>query len=264
MSHSREAPTYVDAFVFPTNGARLLRKRDAREREREREREKTDFFSGPHLKKARTSTPRTNTFRRYIFKSPEPWDTWRYGDESKMPCCFQLLECDIERSHKYYNHFECEHKLEDNNYKYTLEVDDAIFDTCEEIRDELDSVFGCGDCDSDSSKYSEVTSLPTPEPTPAPTPTFAPTNIDDKCFLSCCDTLSGLENLREWGNFTKIEGGADCCSNRCSYTDGAYFIQYWSNKFYLTKTEPCADDDASLSYTDVFTEAQVQAACQDS
>ncbi|KAH8052267.1 hypothetical protein JL722_10368 [Aureococcus anophagefferens] len=79
---------------------------------------------------------------------PAPLFLWEFGDKNKMPCCFQLFECDIERKFKYYDHFECDKSLEDdkNSYQYNLEVGSTTFQECNDIRRELNNTFGCGDC----------------------------------------------------------------------------------------------------------------------
>lgn len=86
----------------------------------------------------------------YVLEDPPAplFTTWNYGDKNKIPCCFQLFECDIERKYKYYNHFECSKDLYDhkNSYQYNLQVGDSNFQTCPAIRSELDATFGCGDC----------------------------------------------------------------------------------------------------------------------
>jgi rhomboid-related protein 1/2/3 len=61
----------------------------------------------------------------YVVKDPPaPLSMWGYGDKNKIPCCFQMFDCDIERSYKYYNIFSCSRDLEDdkNSYQYRLQT----------------------------------------------------------------------------------------------------------------------------------------------
>ena len=89
----------------------------------------------------------------YVVKDPPaPLSMWGYGDKNKIPCCFQMFDCDIERSYKYYNIFSCSRDLEDdkNSYQYRLQTWDEAspwarqnggnknpFEQCNRIRQQI-------------------------------------------------------------------------------------------------------------------------------
>ena len=85
----------------------------------------------------------------YVVKDPPaPLSMWGYGDKNKIPCCFQMFDCDIERSYKYYHVFDCHRVLEDdkNSYQYRLKSKDPAsafagqknpFQQCNDIRAEI-------------------------------------------------------------------------------------------------------------------------------
>ena len=89
----------------------------------------------------------------YVVKDPPaPLSMWGYGDKNKIPCCFQMFDCDIERSYKYYHVFDCHRVLEDdkNSYQYRLQTWDEAspwarqnggnknpFEQCNRIRQQI-------------------------------------------------------------------------------------------------------------------------------
>ena len=92
----------------------------------------------------------------YVVKDPPaPLSMWGYGDKNKIPCCFQMFDCDIERSYKYYHVFDCHRVLEDdkNSYQYRLKSKDPAsvydnmknpFQACNDVRAEIVSACASG------------------------------------------------------------------------------------------------------------------------
>ena len=91
----------------------------------------------------------------YVVKDPPaPLAMWGYEDKNKIPCCFQMFDCDIERSYKYYNHFDCRRELDDdkNSFQYRMRVRTGehagksnYFDQCNHVRQEIvDACQGTG------------------------------------------------------------------------------------------------------------------------
>ena len=92
----------------------------------------------------------------YVVKDPPaPLSMWGYGDKNKIPCCFQMFDCDIERSYKYYHVFDCHRVLEDdkNSYQYRLKSKDPAsvydnmknpFQQCNDVRAEIVSACASG------------------------------------------------------------------------------------------------------------------------